>query len=265
VPHRRTLSPHEAGYLLACFPRYWWDHVITLIGTGLRISELAGLQGFRAQVWVVDGVSCGRLEVVETRYEAGRFGKGIKDRPKSDASVREVPLPQQVAEAVARQLPAGANPNAVVFAGPGGGFRRRRGERSPLSPGNFRRVYQRAMRKAAIIPGSGLADLNLRGPHDLRHTYATWLEEAGIPARVIDELMGHAGGRRGSGEGSAIGRAYRHTSPEIRARVVTALEARLAITLEVAASVLGEQAAGAPIGAARWREWRTEVAGTADR
>ena len=262
---RRTLTPHEAGYLLAGFPRYWWDHVISLIGTGLRISELAGLQGFRVEVEVTDGVVRGRLEVVETRYEAGRFGKGIKDRPKSDASVREVPLPRQAAEAIARQLPSGADATAVVFAGPGGGFRRRRGERSPLSPGNFRRVYQRAVRNAATIPGSGLAHLSLRGPHDLRHTYATWLEEAGIPVRVIDELMGHAGGRRSGGEGSAIGRAYRHTSPEMRARVVTALEPRLAVMLQVARSVRGEQAADASIGAARWREWRTEVAGTADR
>jgi hypothetical protein len=27
--------------------------------------------------------------------------------------------------------------------------------------------------------------------------FATWLEDAGIPARVIDELMAHQGGRRG--------------------------------------------------------------------
>jgi hypothetical protein len=54
-----------------------------------------------------------------------------------------------------------------------------------------------------------LAGLKLRGPHDLRHTFSTWLEDAGIPPRVIDELMGHADGRRGGGEagqgGSAIG------------------------------------------------------------
>jgi integrase len=261
---RRTLTPEEAGHLLACFPRHWWDHVISLLGTGLRISELAGLQCFRAEVDVADGVAGGRLEVVETRYEAGKFGKGIKDRPKSDASVREVPLPWQVAEAIARQMPAGGDAAALVFAGPGGGFRRSRGERTPLSPGNFRRVYQRAVRKAATTAEATLAHLNLRGPHDLRHTYATWLEEAGIPTRVIDELMGHAGGRRGVGEGSAIGRAYRHTTPEMRARVVAVLEARLAITLEVATRLLGNQAAGEPTGAARWREWRAEAVRTAN-
>jgi hypothetical protein len=81
-----------------------------------------------------------------------------------------------------------------------------------------------------------LDNLKLRGPHDLRHTFSTWLEDAGIPARVIDELMGHAGGQHG-GEGSAIGLRYRHTTPEMEARVVAAIEQRLATSLTVAAQV----------------------------
>jgi hypothetical protein len=84
-----------------------------------------------------------------------------------------------------------------------------------------------------------LGQLRLRGPHDLRHTFATWLEDAGIPARVIDELMGHAGGHRGGGvpshDGSLIGTRYRWTTPEMEARVVAAIEQRLAISFAVAA------------------------------
>jgi len=245
---RRTLTPEEAGRLLACVSHSWWDHVISLLGTGLRISELTGLQAFRVDL------ADDRLEVVETRYEAGRFGKGLKDRPKSDASVREVPLPRQVAEAIARQMPPAGEPTALVFTGPGGGFRRRRGERTALSRNNFRRVYQRAVAKGAADQEAGLAHLHLRGPHDLRHTYATWLEEEGIPARIIDELMGHSGGHR-VGEGSAMGRIYRHTTPEMQARVAAVLEARLAVTLEVAAKLVDKRATAMP-GAARWQEWR---------
>jgi hypothetical protein len=40
----------------------------------------------------------------------------------------------------------------------------------------------------------------------------TWLEDEGIPARVIDELMGHQRSRHGELEGgSRIGARYRHT------------------------------------------------------
>jgi integrase len=58
--------------------------------------------------------------------------------------------------------------------------------------------------------GADLGHLDLRGPHDLRHTFATWLEDAAIASRVIDELMGHASGRRDRGaSGSPMGRIYR--------------------------------------------------------
>jgi integrase len=248
---RRTLTPEEAGQLLARFPRSWWDHFISLLGTGLRISELAGLRCLRVDL------TGGRIEVVETRYQAGRFGTGIKDRPKSDASIRPVPLPRQVVEAIARQLPTDADPAALVFTGPGGGFGRSRGERTALSRNNFRRVYRKAVAKAAFDEPS-LTHLDLRGPHDLRHTYATWLEEAGIPARIIDELMGHSSGRRGASDGSAIGRAYRHTTPEMQARVAAALEVRLAVALKVADELLG-RSASAP-GRARWQDWHARRA-----
>jgi hypothetical protein len=56
---------------------------------------------------------------------------------------------------------------------------------------------------------------------------------------VIDELMGHAGGRLGGGElerrGSLIGVRYRWTTPEMEERVVAAIEQRLAVALKVEA------------------------------
>jgi hypothetical protein len=45
--------------------------------------------------------------------------------------------------------------------------------------------------------------------------------------------MGHAGGHRGR-EGNAIGLRYRHTTPEMEARVLAAIEQRLATSLAVA-------------------------------
>src|SRR5918994_2506981 len=120
---------------------------------------------------------------------AGRFGRGLKAEPKSLASVRVVPMCDRVRQAIARQLTGGAQPEDLVLPGPGGSNGIPRGARAPLSTNNLRRVYKAAVEAA----GADLADLDLRGPHDLRHTFATWLEDAAIPSRVIDELMGHSG------------------------------------------------------------------------
>jgi integrase len=85
---RRAFAPEEAGRLLAACPLFWWDHVLTLLGTGLRFGELAGLRCRRIPLEAEPAV----LQVVDVRYQAGRFGSGFKSRPKSDAGIREVPL-----------------------------------------------------------------------------------------------------------------------------------------------------------------------------
>ena len=151
---RRAYTPEEAGRLLASCPLFWWDHVLVLLGTGLRFGEFAGLRRSRVQLERPLPV----LQVVDVRYQAGRFGKR-----------------------------------------------------------------------------ADLDHLQLRGPHDFRHTFSTWLEDAGIPARVIDELMGHQRSRHSVLDGgSRIGSRYRHTSDEMGARVVDAIEARLQLVLRVA-------------------------------
>jgi hypothetical protein len=250
-----------------------------------------------------------QLEVLEVRYDAGRFGSGYKNRPKSPASIRVVPLAGPVVEAITRRFPPDSEPAALVFTGPGGSNGLPRSDRSAMSRHGLLRVYKRALLRVADLvaslpytprrvlavlrdggpltveqlrgrlrgrtprpatvlaalatlhagglaredpPGRRMAcdppsrddllgQLRLRGPHDLRHTFATWLEDAGTPARVIDELMGHAGGRRSGGapshDGSLIGVRYRWTTPEMEARVVAAIEQRLAVSFAVAAQM----------------------------
>ena len=174
------------------------------------------------------------LEVGPTRYEAGRFGSGFKPRPKSDAGIRQVPLAPLVVEAIHRQLPPAATPTTWC----------------PPVPAAARACPEAPARCCHATTSTGptttgwaalpvahdplLDAVDLHGAHDPRHTYATWLEDAGIPARVIDELMGHQASTRGGLRGSAIGAHYRHTTPEMAARVVDATQQRLTIVLGVA-------------------------------
>ena len=227
---RRAFTPEEAGLLLAQCPLFWWDHVLTLLGTGLRFGELAGLRCRRVHLDEEPPV----LQVVDVRYQAGRFGSGFKPRPKSDAGIREIPLAPLVVEAIRGQLPP--DPDALVFTGPGGGNHVPAGARTVLSRHGVRRMYQTAVKRA------DLDHLDLRGPHDFRHTFSTWLEDAGIPARVIDELMGHQRSRHGALEGgSRIGARYRHTTDAMALRVVEAIQERLTTALRVAEDAQGNR------------------------
>ena len=105
------------------------------------------------------------------------------------------------------------------------------GMRTMLSRYNFRRVYHHAVARAS----GDLVEVDPHGPHDLRHTFSTWLEDAGVPARVIDEYMGHERSRRSELEGgSRIGARYRHTTPEMAVRVVAAIQERLTVVVRTA-------------------------------
>jgi hypothetical protein len=137
-----------------------------LAGTGLRVGELCGLRRERVQLRER------RLEVVTVRYDAGRFGRGYKHRPKSTAGIRVVPLAGAVDDVLGRYLHG--QPRSLLF--------------PEATRYVLRHGYLRAVRQAT--KGGYLVGLDLRGPHDLRHTFATWLEDDGIPTRVIDELMG---------------------------------------------------------------------------
>ncbi len=140
---RRAYTAEEFGRFLAACPAFYRDHFLVQVGTGLRSGELLGLRARRVDL------RQRRIEVVDVRYDAGKFGSGYKDRPKSDTSIRPVPLGGLVAAALARRLD-GCPPDGLVFCGPGGSNRVPRGTRSKLSIGNYRRVYDRTTAAPAL-------------------------------------------------------------------------------------------------------------------
>jgi integrase len=173
LPKRRRSRPQvclteqQVGHLVASVPVYWQPLVVTMVGTGMRWGEVAGLK-----VRYVD-LLAGTLDVAETLNEAD--GVLTWDTPKSEASVRTISLPAAVVEALL-PLVAGKFGEEAVFQSPRGELVRHR---------NFDvRVWQPACRKA------GLTDPRPT-PHDLRHTHAAFLIDAGVPLPEIQYRLGH--------------------------------------------------------------------------
>jgi integrase/recombinase XerC len=129
-----------------------------LYGTGIRVSELTGLD--------VDDVDRNRLV-------ARVFGKGSKERI--------VPFGRPADEALGRWLSsarpvlAGPSSGAALFLGAKGGR---------VDPRIVRAVVHRWVGE---VPGA--PDI---GPHGLRHSAATHLLEGGADLRSVQEMLGHA-------------------------------------------------------------------------
>jgi integrase len=161
----RFLTRDEADRLLGQFAGRDRVFVELLLFCGLRFQEAAGLRRFRVDLLRK------RLQVAKVQPR-----KGTEKKPKTDAGVRPVPLTDELAIQLSQVIPA--PDEGLVFTSPQG---------SRLRYDNWlRRVWQPALHRA------GLADPQPT-PHDLRHTYGSWLGEAGVPPAQIAALMGHSG------------------------------------------------------------------------
>jgi len=126
---------------------------------GLRWGEVAGLHAHRVSLPTAE------LQVVEVLRQDGT----IKQVPKTSAGQRVVPIPPHVIEEL---RPHVEGVRGLVFPG--------------LRYSNWtRRVFGPALARA------GLPDPQPT-PHDLRHSYGSWLSAAGVPPRDIGALMGHS-------------------------------------------------------------------------
>lgn len=148
--------------------------VLFLANTGLRWGEAAGLH------WHNLDIERGIVTVADVHSNGE-----IKPYPKGRRQ-RHVPVFDWVTDNIAKPMNLdgcrvphreGKCRSGLVFPARGGGVRDDR---------NFsRRVLAPALKDA------GLERLGVT-LHDLRHTYASWLVQAGIPLERISDLLGHA-------------------------------------------------------------------------
>lgn len=142
--------------------------------TGLRWGELAGLH--RSRVDLARGV----VRVVETYDETAG---AMKAYPKGKKA-RDVPLTPDLVSAL-REMPGRIGPCGVDHAAgkcPGPLLLTTEDGR-PLRNSNWAfRVW---------TPSVELSRVGHLRIHDLRHTYASWLLQAGVPLAEVGKLLGH--------------------------------------------------------------------------
>lgn len=181
--------------------------VVTMIGTGLRIGEVLGIDPTtdidveRKTLKVVRQVqyinprpcdACRRRGTPEEGCPDCEAGGYLYCPPKgNDASKREVPLPQFVVGGIsALQLQNGVLPLALPWGETTGAsqshsllFHSLRSHDKPLNQAGFSNVISRT--------GKRLALPRPLSPHSFRHRYTSVLANAGVPQIVIDTITGH--------------------------------------------------------------------------
>jgi integrase len=137
-------------------------------GTGMRQGEVFGL--------TVDRVDFLRREVRVDRQLLTRPGRRTEfGPPKTPASVRTIPLPQVVIDALAAHLaehPAGGHGLVFTLAG------------APITRQAFGHVWRPVARAVGLEPGTGM--------HALRHYYASLLIRFGESVKTVQVRLGHA-------------------------------------------------------------------------
>ncbi|MFG2722674.1 tyrosine-type recombinase/integrase [Streptomyces sp. NPDC048416] len=211
----RPPSREQCALIRQHAPEYYRPLLVFLEHTGLRWGEATGLR------WEHVDLDAHHLKVKEVLSEDnGKLFR--KPAPKSAAGFRTVPLTPEAADAVREMVrrwrpretasaigddPFELVPEELVFRGPQGGV---------LTRHNFRRTWVDAIQKAGLArkvknPDSGR---NEWWPHvhDLRHVFATWLKDLGVPEKDTQTVMGHD-------RGSKVTWIYQHSAEDVAAQV----------------------------------------------
>lgn len=156
----QDLNPSKLGLLLS------------LLG-GLRVGELCALQW--KDVYVEDRyVHVGATMQRVAHTEEGQDKKTYIsiDAPKTQSSIRDVPLTKRAAN-YCRLMDPG-NPEAYVLTG----------KTKYMEPRRIQKIAEQVFRDAGLPDGFHI--------HSLRHTFATRLIEAGCDAKTVSEIIGHS-------------------------------------------------------------------------
>ena len=160
----------------------YYDDIVILIGTGLRVSELYGLTkkdvDFKKRLIFIDHQLC---RTAEKPY----FVKS----PKTSSGVRCIPMSDVVYMALKRVAANRQSPTVELLVDGYSGFLFLDKAGMPKVAMHLENYMRGMQKKMERIYGKSFPRVT---PHVLRHTFCTNMQRAGIDVKSLQYLMGHS-------------------------------------------------------------------------
>lgn len=160
----------------------YYDEVVILLGTGMRVSELYGLT--KADI----DFDLRRIHIQRQLCRTADKPYFVTP-PKSNSGVRDIPMTETVYLAFKRAIAARIAPNVELLLDGCGGFIFLDKNGMPKVAMHLQNKL-RQLRQNYILPDDPAFPRVT--PHVLRHTFCTNMSQAGIDIKSLQYLMGHS-------------------------------------------------------------------------
>ena len=161
--------------------RRYYDEILILLKTGLRISEFCGL--------TVDDIDLADGIINIDHQLLWETNKGLYiDTPKSKSSIRKVPMSEEARKAFERVIVWRGEPKPYTVDGYSG-FLFVSESGKPYLADHYQTVLRRAVQRYNKTHAEQLPKIS---PHVLRHTFCTRLASKNMNPKSLQYIMGHA-------------------------------------------------------------------------
>lgn len=159
----------------------YYDELVILLETGLRISEFCGLD-----LNVAVDMKNKSILVEHQLLKDTETGYYI-EKPKTKSGIREIPMTDKAYDAFQRLIKSRKKTEPIVIDGYSN-FLMLNGKGLPQVASSYNMVLKGLVKKYNKTHDDELPEIS---PHVLRHTFCSRLCESDMNVKVIQEIMGH--------------------------------------------------------------------------